>query len=786
MARPSLQASQQSIQVAKQTLISKGLKQKDLVAQLGISRHPVLRFFTGKPVEQETFISICSKLELDWREMAGIPQAQDIVEKEAECVRKDCLDITVLVQEVRSRIKPSIQERCGTMRVLDMSQPIGLSDIYTNVNILEKITGRRRKKLSDLHKEYKLEELEEFERFGLGRVIEERIPGLKAVEKYKKLIVLGKPGAGKTTFLKYIAIQCNGGHFKAEFVPIFITLKNFAEALDKPSLLEYISHQFFECGVTSEQIHELLNNGRALLLLDGLDEVREEHHNRILQEIRDFSETFYNNYFIMTCRIAAWEYTFDKFTEVEVSDFDDEQIQNFAQNWFRNKIVKSEAFIKRLKTNNRIQQLAVNPLLLTLLCLVFEESGDLPANRSDLYKEGLDVFLKKWDAKRGIQRDEVYKNLSVRRKEDLLSQLALATFKENKYFFSQREAEEYITIYIRDLPNTNTDPKALQLDSEAILRSIEAQQGLLVERAKGVYSFSHLTFHEYFTAREIVLRRHPLEEALEELVKYINDKRWREVFLLATEMLQPNPSMLLNKMKQKIDHSLADREKLQKFLMSVEHRASSIKTKCAISIKESALRAFCFDIDFDIDENRSLCLLLDSLDSSEAKDHVANFLISASFFNRVLEKTDFTEALNIAQKHDDEQKSSKKIKEAPSANHVMYIAIEIALKSENIKTELREPLETLYNKYLNKITYEEFDEENLEHLKHLADEARSKAKENRHLKEGKWQFNSNEKDLLKQYYNANKLLIECLNSDCPISPDVRSKILNTLLLPISK
>jgi len=766
MARPSLQASQQGILAVKQALTSQGLMQKDLVAQLGTSRHPVLRFFTGKPVEQETFISICSKLGLDWREIVELPQEPD--DEQAECVRKDCVDIAALVQEVRSRIKPSIQERCGTMRVLDMSQPIGLSDIYTNVNILEKITGRRRKKLTELLQECNLEE---FEKFGLGRVTEERVPGLSAVEKYKKLIVLGKPGAGKTTFLKYLAIQCNQGRFQSELVPIFVTLKNFAEALDEPSLLEYISHQFSECGVTSAQIHELLNQRRALVLLDGLDEVREEHQNRVLQEIREFSEKFYDNYFIISCRIAAWEYTFDKFTEVEISDFDAEQIQIFTENWFRNKVVKAEDFIKRIKANNRIQQLAVNPLLLTLLCLVFEESGDLPANRSELYKEGLDVFLKKWDAKRGIQRDQIYRKLSPQRKEDLLSQLALTTFKDGKYFFKQREVEQYIADYIRDLPNANIEPESLQLDSEAVLRSIEAQHGLLVERAKGIYSFSHLTFHEYFVAREIVLRIRPLKDALQELVEHINEKRWREVFLLATEMSQPNPSMLLKLMKQKIDELLAEKENLQDFLTYV----NEIATSRQLPVKPEAVRAFYFDIDFDIDVERSLSLLL---------DRAANLLVCASFFTRVFKDIKFEEAIDIVKNNDAcTHKPSRKIINASSANEVMYIAVKLALESEKLEPKLRDKLKRIYNEDSQQIDNEELDEDK---VRHLADEARSVAKQHQHLGGKYWQFSSTDKELLKQYYDANKLLVECLNSDCPVSPEVRSEILDTLLLPISE
>ena len=68
----------------------------------------------------------------------------------------------------------------------------------------------------------------------------ERIAGLEAVETHKKLMVLGKPGSGKTTFLKYLAISCLNGKFHSELVPIFITLKTYSEAKGSPSLEEYI------------------------------------------------------------------------------------------------------------------------------------------------------------------------------------------------------------------------------------------------------------------------------------------------------------------------------------------------------------------------------------------------------------------------------------------------------------------------------------------------------------------------------------------------------------------
>lgn len=122
-------------------------------------------------------------------------------------------DIDALVQEIREKIKPSIKQKCGTMRVLDMDQPIELTGergIYTNVNILEKTTKRRRVKIGQLLQKF---DREDFDHFGLHEPSENRVPGLQAVQRHNKLMVLGKPGAGKTTFLKYLAMHCIEGQF---------------------------------------------------------------------------------------------------------------------------------------------------------------------------------------------------------------------------------------------------------------------------------------------------------------------------------------------------------------------------------------------------------------------------------------------------------------------------------------------------------------------------------------------------------------------------------------------
>lgn len=163
---------------------------------MDVTRQPINKFFNGKPVACELFVRICERLQLDdWQ---AIAQKDD--ELEVEQNRNEGSGIDALVQEIREKVKPNIRERCGKMRVLDMNQPIELTGergIYTNVNILEKITGRRRLDISELLQNC---DADDFERFGLNKVTEKRVPGLEAVQRYSKLMVLGNRERGRPHF----------------------------------------------------------------------------------------------------------------------------------------------------------------------------------------------------------------------------------------------------------------------------------------------------------------------------------------------------------------------------------------------------------------------------------------------------------------------------------------------------------------------------------------------------------------------------------------------------------
>lgn len=704
-------------------------------------------------------------------------------------------NIESLVQQIRKQISPKIVFLCGTIRVLGMSQPIALETIFTRVYILTTLRFRQ-----DLEPSNLVDSVSQNLRDRLHNVvISPSKPGLEAVKNHQKLIVLGKPGAGKTTFLKYLAMKCieegnneqtQKTNYLRQFVPLFISLKDFtrdfAEASSIVDLLSYIVDRF-ELNCT--EIELILRQGRALVLLDGLDEIRERERSQIIRQVERFLERWgpYNNKFVITCRTNAVKYSFEQFTEVEVADFGDKQIQEFVKDWFNNidECYKAKIFFEILHNSQykTIRELARNPLLLTLLCIVFNNSLYFPTKHSHLYYKAIEILLETWDATRDIERDESYKRLSLQDKENLLNQIAYATFTTNNYIFAQQTVKSEITNYIRRLPSIEGN---LQVDEQAVLRSIEVQHGLLVKRADLFYSFSHLTFHEYFTAKYIVNScgsQSSNSPVLVELMQHITNPTWEEVFLRTAELFS-RAEGLLQLMKAQVDKLLAKDSQLQAFLHWVEQKSLQLLSVIGNSYNLAEIRANYFDFDIALDRDRSLGWLL--------SPRFTRAFTCASFLARArrCEVTDtFLEIPDLSDSHNLEQ--------AMAITSARTRAIEQLLDEVGLDTELGQQLQQLrtVQEQLDQFRTEveqSFDDSYLTNLTLYEEEVQAWGDKLRqvivpyHSLGESWRFDrfsSNQKDLLNQYYYANKLLIRCLKR-ANVDPNVREEIKETLLLPV--
>ena len=757
MVKRSFHASPAGVQLAKRAFALKGWTQENLAGEVNLkTRQPIWRFFTGQAIDRQVFFSICLILDLDWREIAIDPPAAFIQLRES--IPTDNND---LVQQVRSQRQSTIQDQCGILQLLDVNRPVNIDDIYVDVNILEEITSQQWLAIADLQNL----DPAQFDRVGLGEVDQKQLPGMLAVETYSKLRVLGKPGVGKTTFLKHLAILCNRGEFASHQVPIFIALRDFAEdSRDdaKFSLLNYINQIFLASGISNPSVLEtLLQAGQVLLLLDGMDEILKRDITPVLREIRKFSEKYHKNQFVVSCRTAAQNLQLRGFTDVEIAPFTETQITTFAQKWFTAFAkghpelgqTQSIQFMQKLDepANWQFRQLVVTPLFLHLACWVFHGQEKFPTKRTEFYKEGLDLLLGKWDEAKGIGRDDGYRGFLLPQKLRLLSQLAAVTFEHGQYFFEQRVIEQYIGDYLRNLPGSHLEPEELQIESEAMLKEIEAQHGLLTERARGIFSFSYLAFQQYFTARNIVATHNlrALEEALGGLVGHITDPHWHEVFLLTAVMLRSADS-LVQLMKQQIDALVAQDPYLQEFLMWANQKRQAIPA----SPKEATVRAFYLAL-------------------ARAPHKAADFALASTLDQGII----LDVALN-------ELVVECAIDQSPDFAHAHLCGDALSnilgmVMDAGFHKSLQQLRDQLPNSQKNQKRFQKWWDSH--HLTWM-EELRSTMAHYRNIQHS-WQFSPEQQQVLQSYYDANQLLIDCLNSNCEVTAAIRQEIEATLLLP---
>jgi predicted NACHT family NTPase len=671
-----------------------------------------------------------------------------------------------LVAELRQQGSLAILQTCGS------ASRVAANYIPTAVNIFERTLGRTSLEITKILRGTKLEALD---RHNLGRVTQERVPGLKALEQNARLMLVGNSGVGKTKFLQYLATQCAEGKLQSDRVPIFIKLQHFAITPGQPELPDYIAQLFASFGVenANAKVAELLDQGEALLLLDGLDEVSDRQLARVLNQIYELSNRTRSSKIVVTCNIEAQDCFLSEFTAAEVAEFKSVDIAKFVQSWFKSEnLAKAQRFVQLLESNKPARRLSTNPLMLKLLCQVFQENVTLPTDRCELCEAVIHNLLK--------QPRKIQTSISLQRQIDLLSHLAFIYYAQDRDWISHNEFENHIQRYSTYLIELSL---ARSPHPTAFIDLLTAENSLFCKQAD-IYVFSHLLLQKYLVAREIVAPSEPqaVEDTLNQLVSRICDRKWRDIFLMVVSMLR-NADYFLLLMKQQIDRIVASDPKLEQFLEWLDQKSQTVSGH-----DTAVVRAYYFDrvlefssdntlggamndaMDTNLDRTLELAQeLLSTLDTSRDPElmHNRNFMSSfemnqalASERSRILER-----AIGIA----------SALERSIDLAIALVAEPELELEEEQSLKWMKEQIPNPSGDREEFAKWWELDG------KVWTNYLRDFILQLHDLRRN-WQFNAPQREALQKYYDANKLLAACLTSNCCVSPAVREEIYTDMLV----
>ena len=398
----------------------------------------------------------------------------------------------------------------------------------------------------------------------------ERLAVEDLLRKEARLVVLGDPGAGKTTFLHYVALALAEGREAArqrlglteEWLPICLPLAAYNERLQEERIsledyvLRFLGTRSFDRPGMNQLVARALEAGRVLLLLDELDAVGGRAERlAVARQVESWASSYgpRGNRVVVTSRSVGYDeaplacdfhaYTLSPFGPAEIGRFacqwcvayqrwaDPGQPEEMAAEKGR---AEAARLVAEIHADPKVESLASNPLLVTIIALVHYKGTRLPDHRVKLYDLCIQTLVETWREARS-EAGPVGKALRVANEIKVLAPFALWLQERapGPGGAARRDAvrAQLVELMARQFKG---DREAAEAEADLFLELGQRQTGLLVERGEGWFGFFHPTFKEYLAARACILEGQVkgVVGTWEVLRSHLGDALWHEVILL--------------------------------------------------------------------------------------------------------------------------------------------------------------------------------------------------------------------------------------------------------------
>lgn len=380
----------------------------------------------------------------------------------------------------------------------------------------------------------------------------------QALTDRRRILVRGLAGCGKTTLLQWLAVTAARHEFPQEMVglnfcvPFFLRLRTLTRIGRLPAPGGYL--HAVGCQLADDQptgwVNRVLSEGRGFVLIDGVDEVSQDHRNETRDWLEELLASYPDNQYVVTTRPSAvregW-LAHSGFSELTIHPMSPRDVAVFIDRWHKAAAVDADVndertHIDQLRENLKdavrsqrgLAQMATSPLLAALVCALHRaRNGHLPHGRMEIYEAALSMLLDRRDREREIEASAI--RLSERQAKRLLQRLAYWMVDNGQAEISRPDATHHLADALPNLPEV-----AAQGTPEQILDHLIDRSGLLRAPDDDSIDFVHRTFQDYLAASFAVERRN-----FGALVNHAHDDRWEDVIRMAMAHASPDDARQL-------------------------------------------------------------------------------------------------------------------------------------------------------------------------------------------------------------------------------------------------